>query len=96
MHHLTFRRLLGLLVLAVTLNALAFAHVNADRIVFGTDSPEYDLLARQINLDHGLALEANAPYLPSLWREPGSDADSADANDEECDRDVLAGEGEQR
>lgn len=71
MHHLTFRRLLGLLVLAVTLNALAFAHVNADRIVFGTDSPEYDLLARQINLDHGLALEANAPYLPSLWREPG-------------------------
>jgi 4-amino-4-deoxy-L-arabinose transferase-like glycosyltransferase len=62
---------LGALVVAVTLNAAVFARVNSDRIVLGTDSPEYDLLARQLNLDRGFTLQAEAPFVPTLWREPG-------------------------
>jgi 4-amino-4-deoxy-L-arabinose transferase-like glycosyltransferase len=68
---LGFRWWLAALVLAVTLNAAVFARVNSDRIVFGTDSPEYDLLARQLNLDRGFTLQAEAPFVPTLWREPG-------------------------
>jgi 4-amino-4-deoxy-L-arabinose transferase-like glycosyltransferase len=66
-----FRWWLAALVLAVTLNAAAFARINTERIVFGTDSPEYDLLARQLNLDRGFTLQAEAPFVPTLWREPG-------------------------
>jgi 4-amino-4-deoxy-L-arabinose transferase-like glycosyltransferase len=62
---------LGVLVVAVTLNALTFAAVNPDRIVSGTDSSQYDLMARQLAADRGFTLEAQPPFLPTLFREPG-------------------------
>lgn len=62
--------LLGL-VLGVALNALAFARVNPDRIVPGTDSTQYDLMARQLAADRGFTLEAEPPFVPTQFREPG-------------------------
>jgi 4-amino-4-deoxy-L-arabinose transferase-like glycosyltransferase len=58
------------LVVVVTLQALLFARVNPDRIVPGTDSEQYDLMARQLLAGHGLTLEAQAPFTPTLFREP--------------------------
>ena len=67
----TFHRLLVLLVVAVVINALAFMQLSHDRIVPGTDSPEYDLLARQLAAGRGLVLDAEAPFRPTVYREPG-------------------------
>jgi 4-amino-4-deoxy-L-arabinose transferase-like glycosyltransferase len=58
------------LVVVVTAQALLFARVNPDRIVPGTDSEQYDLMARQLDAGRGLTLEAQAPYTPTLFREP--------------------------
>jgi 4-amino-4-deoxy-L-arabinose transferase-like glycosyltransferase len=65
-----FRRAVVLLSVAAGLNALIFMHFNHDRIVPGTDSPEYDLMAKQLVADRGLTLDSKAPYLPTLYREP--------------------------
>ena len=65
------RVLLFALMLAVMVNALAFAKVNPDRIVSGTDSPQYDLMAKQLASDRGFTLADQPPYLPTLFREPG-------------------------
>jgi 4-amino-4-deoxy-L-arabinose transferase-like glycosyltransferase len=59
------------LVVVVTLQALIFARVNPDRIVPGTDSVQYDLMARQLLADRGLTLDAQVPVMPTLFREPG-------------------------
>jgi 4-amino-4-deoxy-L-arabinose transferase-like glycosyltransferase len=59
------------LVGVVTLQALLFARVNPDRIVPGTDSEQYDLMARQLIAGHGLTLDAQPPFAPTLFREPG-------------------------
>jgi 4-amino-4-deoxy-L-arabinose transferase-like glycosyltransferase len=60
-----------LLVVAVTLNALAFARLNPDRIVPGTDSTQYDRMARQLAAGHGFTDEAQPPFVPTQFREPG-------------------------
>ena len=65
------RVLLLALVALVTLTALAFARVNPDRIVEGTDSPQYDLMARQLAAGRGFTLADAPPYVPTLFREPG-------------------------
>jgi 4-amino-4-deoxy-L-arabinose transferase-like glycosyltransferase len=66
----SFRWLVWLLVAAATLNALIFMRVNPDRMVPGTDSAEYDLMARQLLADRGLTLQNAPPYEPTLYREP--------------------------
>jgi 4-amino-4-deoxy-L-arabinose transferase-like glycosyltransferase len=68
---MTARMPVVVLVLAVTVFALAFARQNRDRIVPGTDSPQYDLLARQLVADRGFTLEAQPPFLATEFREPG-------------------------
>ena len=60
-----------LLIVLVVLNALVFASMNPDRIVPGTDSVQYDLLARNLLAGHGFTLESEPPYVPTLFREPG-------------------------
>jgi 4-amino-4-deoxy-L-arabinose transferase-like glycosyltransferase len=66
----TFRRLVWVLIAAATINAIVFMRVNSDRIVPGTDSPQYDLMARQLVADRGLTLQPSPPYAPTLYREP--------------------------
>ncbi|MCA1646198.1 MAG: hypothetical protein LC797_12310 [Chloroflexi bacterium] len=63
--------LIGLVVVAVTLYALIFARLNPDRIVPGTDSPQYDLMARQLVADRGFTLADQPPFVPTVFREPG-------------------------
>ena len=58
-----------LLVVAVTLNALVFARLNPDRIVPGTDSTQYDLMARQLAASRGFTAEAQPPFVPTQFRE---------------------------
>ncbi len=58
------------LVIVVTVQALLFARVNPDRIVPGTDSEQYDLIARQLVAGRGLTLDAQVPITPTLFREP--------------------------
>ena len=65
------RLLIAVLVAAVALQAFAFARVNPDRIVPGTDSVQYDVLGRQLALDDGLTLDARPPLRATLFREPG-------------------------
>jgi 4-amino-4-deoxy-L-arabinose transferase-like glycosyltransferase len=60
-----------LLVGVVTLYALAFVRLNPDRIVPGTDSTQYDLMARQLAAGRGFTLEAQPPFVPTQFREPG-------------------------
>ena len=67
---MTFKRLLVLLMVASTLTALAFMRVNPDRIVPGTDSGEYELMARNLTADRGYSLRADPPFTPSMYREP--------------------------
>jgi 4-amino-4-deoxy-L-arabinose transferase-like glycosyltransferase len=58
------------LIALATLNALVFMRVNPDRIVPGTDSPQYDQMARQLAADRGFTLQSAPPYEPTLYREP--------------------------
>jgi 4-amino-4-deoxy-L-arabinose transferase-like glycosyltransferase len=58
------------LVIVVTAQALLFARVNPDRVVPGTDSEQYELMARQLMAGRGFTLDAQVPVAPTLFREP--------------------------
>jgi 4-amino-4-deoxy-L-arabinose transferase-like glycosyltransferase len=68
---MTFNRLLVVLFVVVAANGFLFMRLNPDRMVPGTDSREYDLMARNLVDGHGLSLASQEPYLPTLYREPG-------------------------
>jgi 4-amino-4-deoxy-L-arabinose transferase-like glycosyltransferase len=69
---LTRRRVaLFVVITLAALQAFAFARLNPDRLVPGTDSEQYDLMARQLAAGTGLTLDAQPPLEPTLFREPG-------------------------
>ncbi len=59
-----------LLILVVFVNGLAHVGASPIRMVDGTDSGQYDLFARNIELDRGFS-SAGPPYDPTIYREPG-------------------------
>lgn len=65
-----FRRLLALLAVVAVANALLMARLNPDRIVEGTDSPQYDLIAKNLLEGHGFSFSSAPPYAATVYREP--------------------------
>lgn len=49
---------------------LLFLKISPERIVDGTDSPQYDLLARNLAADRGFSFSAGPPFEPTTYREP--------------------------
>jgi 4-amino-4-deoxy-L-arabinose transferase-like glycosyltransferase len=65
----------GLLLLAVALVgftvSLLWGEGHRERVVDGTDAPQYQAIATNLALGNGFSMSGSAPYVPTLYREPG-------------------------
>lgn len=66
-----YHRLLTALVVVVALYGFATLRLSPDRIVPGTDAPQYDIMARNLAEGRGFALATEPPFAPTVYREPG-------------------------